>query len=175
MHQLHRMFLAVLRARMQPEEEACLLFPVEQCKAPQESYPWHQLQPPFPRPCPKDLPKLGQLPRDWKWGADFLPALLRWLSELQWLPRDDSLPETHRQVSFLELALDFESHAGRPLPPTPQTRFVGGEMSLQEKGRVMRVAAACWGGRQDGSPFSRQASPTGVGPCSRWGRATRQG
>ena len=31
----------------------------------------------------------------------------------------DGLPETHRQVSFLELALDFESHAGKPLPPTP--------------------------------------------------------
>ena len=36
----------------------------------------------------------------------------------------------------------FESHAGRPLPPTPQTRFVGGDMSLQEKGKVMRLAAS---------------------------------
>ena len=143
--QLHCVFLAVLQARMQREEEACHLFPVEQRKAPQESYPWHQLQPPFPRACPTELPELGQLPRHWKWGPDFLPALVRWLSELQWLPRDDSLPETHRQVSFLELALDFESHAGRPLPPTPQTGFVGGEMSLQEKGRVMRLAASLLG------------------------------
>ena len=88
---------------------------------------------------------MGQLPRDWKWGPDFQPAVLRWLSELQWLPRDDSLPEAHRQVSFLELALDFESYTGRPLPPTPQTRFKGGEMSLQEKGRVLRLAVSMLG------------------------------
>ena len=29
------------------------------------------------------------------------------------------------QVSFMELSLDFEPHAGRPLPPTPQSRFMG--------------------------------------------------
>ena len=118
MHQLHCIFLVVLRARMQKEEEAYLLFSVKHRKAPQESYPWHQMQPPFLRPCLTDLPELGQLPRDWKWGPDFLLALFRWLTELQWLPRDDSLPESHRQLSFLELALYFESHAGRPLPPT---------------------------------------------------------
>ena len=55
-----------------------------------------------------DQPELEQLPRDRKWGPDFLPAMLSWLSELQWLPQDDSLLEAHRQVSFLELALDFE-------------------------------------------------------------------
>ena len=63
-HHLHRMFLAVLRARMQREEEACLLFPVEQRKGSQECYPWHQLQPPFPRPCPTGSLELGQLPMD---------------------------------------------------------------------------------------------------------------
>ena len=144
-HQLHCMFLAVLRARKQRDEEESLLFPVEQRKAPQEQYPWHQLQSPFPRPTKTCLPAMGQLPRDWKWGPDFQPAVLRWLSELQWLPRDDSLPEAHRQVSFLELALDFESYTGRPLPPTPQTRFKGGEMSLQEKGRVLRLAVSLLG------------------------------
>ena len=95
--------------------------------------------PPFPAAVSDESP------RDWKLGPDFLPAMLRWLSELQWLPRDDSLPEAHRQVSFLELALDFESYTGRPLPPTPQTRFAGGEMSLQEKGRVLRLAVSLLG------------------------------
>ena len=61
---------------------------------------------------------------------------------VQWLPRDDSLPEAHRQVSFLELALDFESHAGRPLPPGLETTFVGTEMSVQEKGQVIRLATS---------------------------------
>ena len=99
-HKLHGMFVAVLRAKMQREEEACLLFPVEQRKAPQDCYPWHQLQPPFPKPRLTELPELGPLPKDWKWGGDFLPAVLRWLSELQWLPSDDSLPEAYRQVSL---------------------------------------------------------------------------
>ena len=49
------------------------------------------------------------------------------------------------QVSLLELALDFESYTRRPLPPTPQTRFVGGEMSLHEKGRVLRLAVSVLG------------------------------
>ena len=136
---------AVMRTRKQRDREECLLFPVEQRKAPQEQYPWHQLHPPFSRPTKTQLPGMGQLPRDWKWGPDFQPAILRWLSELQWLPRDDNLPEAHRQVSFLELALDFESYTGRPLPPTPQSRFKGGEMSLQEKGRVLRLAVSLLG------------------------------
>ena len=169
--QLHYMFLAVLRARKQREEEDCLLFPVEQRKAPQEQYPWHQLQPSFPRPCKTHLPEMGQLPRDWKWGPDFQPAILLWLSELQSLPRDDNLPEAHRQVSFLELALDFESYTGRPLPPTPQTRFAGGEMSLQEKGRVLRLAVSLLGkaaGRESILPVGftnrcRSLVPLGAG------------
>ena len=143
--QLHCMFLAVLQARKQRDEEECLLFPVERRKAPQEQYPWHQLQPPFPRPTKTQLPAMGHLPRDWKRGPDFQPSILRWLSELQWLPRDDNLPEAHRQVSFLELALDFESYTRRPLPPTPATRFKGREILLQEKGRALRLAVSLLG------------------------------
>ena len=78
---------------------------------------------------------MGALPRDWKWGKDFLPALLKWLHELQWLTTDDTLPQGHRQVSFMELALDFESHAGRPLPPTPHSTFVGTEILYRKKAK----------------------------------------
>ena len=116
---LHGMFLAVLGATKKREDEASLLFPVERRKAPQDCYPWHQLQLPSPRACPTHLPPIGTLSRDWKWGADFLPALLGWLSELMWLQPDDGLPQGHSRVFFMELALDFESYAGRPLPPTP--------------------------------------------------------
>ena len=130
---------------------------------------------PTAAPFPTAVSELGQLPRDWQWGPDFQPAMLRWLSELQWLPRDDSLPEAHRQVSFLELALDFESYTGRPLPPTPQTRLAGGEMSLQEKTETYGWRSACLGRGQARSPFSRWASPIGVALCSCWGRAPRRG
>ena len=39
----------------------------------------------------------------------------------------------------MELALDFEAYARRPLPPALQSKFVGGKMSLQEKARVLRL------------------------------------
>ena len=71
--------------------------------------------------------------------------MLSWLRELHWLPADDALVG-HRQVSFMELALDFKSHALQPLPPTPQSCFTGSEMSLQEKkGRVLRLAVTLLG------------------------------
>ena len=44
------------------------------------------------------------------------------------------------------LALGFEAFVGRSLPPAPQAKFVGGEMSLQEKGRVLRLAVTLMGG-----------------------------
>ena len=88
---------------------------------------------------------MGLLPKDWKWAADFLLAMLKWLRELRWLITEDTLPQGHRLVSFMELSLDFESHAGPPLPPTPQSRFVGTEMSLHEKGRVVRLAVTLLG------------------------------
>ena len=42
----------------------------------------------------------------------------------------------------MELALDFEAYAGRQLPPAPQFRFVGGEMPLHEKARVLRLVTS---------------------------------
>ena len=125
-HKQHGMFRAVLRAQMQWEEEQSLLFPIRPRKVLREDYRGHQLQPPRPRAQRTTLPAMGALSRDWKWGHDFLPAMVAWLQELEWLPADDTLPQGHEHVSFMELALD----AGRPLPPTPQSRFVGTEVSL---------------------------------------------
>ena len=144
-HKLHGMFLAVLPARSEMEDEVGLLFPVERRKAQQEGHPWYQLQFPGPKAYPMHISPIGPLPRDWKWGADFLPALLRWLTKLMWRPLDEGPPQGHCQVSFMELALHFESHAGRPLPPTPQARFKGTELSVQEKGRVRRLAVTLLG------------------------------
>ena len=68
-----------------------------------------------------------------------------------WLRLDDGLLQGHIQVFSMELALDFESHAGQPLPPTSQTHFNGIEMCLQEKGPGLQLAAtlsvkALWAG-----------------------------
>ena len=100
---------------------------------PREEYPWYQLQPPRPRAQRTSLPAMGALSRDWKWGTDFLPAMVAWLQDLEWLPADDTLPQGHGHVSFMELALDFETHAGRPLPPTPQSRFTGTELHCRKR------------------------------------------
>ena len=91
---------------------------------------------------------LGPLPREWRWGPDLLPVVLSWLLELQWLdlpPAEERHPKAHWQVSFMELAIDFEAYASRQLPPAPQSRFQGGDMSLQEKARVMRLITTLQG------------------------------
>ena len=79
-HKLHGMFLAVLRAKKENEDEAGLTFPVERREARQDRYPWYQLQFPRPKAYPTHVPPIGPLPRDWKWGVDFLPTVLRWLT-----------------------------------------------------------------------------------------------
>ena len=74
--------------------------------------------------------------------------VLRWHTELEWLkmpPAHERIPRAHWQVSFMELALDFEAFAGRPLPPAPQSKFVGRDMSLQEKGTVLRLIVTLTG------------------------------
>ena len=45
----------------------------------------------------------------------------------------------------MELALDFEAYAGRQLPPALQSRFVGGEMPLHEKARMLRLITSLMG------------------------------
>ena len=82
---LHIMFLAVLQARKQKDDESGLLFPVPAQNETRDTYPWHQLQLPRPRGIPPEIPIIGQLPREWKWGPDLLPMVLRWHAELEWI------------------------------------------------------------------------------------------
>ena len=165
------MFGTVLRAGMRREEEQSFLFPIQPHKVPREDYPWYQLQPPRSRAQRTTLPAMGALSKDWKWGTDFLSAMIAWLQEMEWLPADDTLPQGHGHVSFMESALDLETHAGRPLPPTPQSRFAGTELSLQEKGRLVRLAVTLMGkaaGRE--SILPARITTTAALWC-RWGQA----
>ena len=127
---LHEMFLSVLRERKGADNEAGSLFPT--------SRKGYQRSPPV----------LGAVPREWRWGPDLLPMVIRWTTELQWLkmpPPERRRPQVHWQVSYMELALDFEAYAGRQLPPAPQSGFVGGEMPLQEKARVLKLITSLMG------------------------------
>ena len=145
---LHEMFLGVLRDCKGADDEAGSLFPTSHRKEPRNTYPWHLLQLPQPQGVPTPPPVLGAMPREWRWGPDLLPMVIRWTTELQWLtmpPTERRRPQAHWQVSYMELALDFEAYAGRQLPPAPQSRFVGGEMPLQEKARVLRLITTLMG------------------------------
>ena len=67
---------------------------------------------------------------------DLLPMVLRWHAELKWLkmpPAYEHIPRAHWQVLFMELAQDFEAFAGRSLLPAPQSKYAGGDLSLQRK------------------------------------------
>ena len=121
---LHEMFLGVLRDRKGADNEAGCLFPTSHRKEPRNTYPWHLLQLPQPQGVPTVPPVLGAMPREWRWGPDLLPMVIRWTTELQWLkmpPAERRRPQAHWQVSYMELALDFEAYAGRQLPPAPQS------------------------------------------------------
>ena len=145
---VHEMFLRVLKARKQKEHELGLMFPAQFRKEPRNKYPWHQIQLPQTKRRATPVPVLGPLPKEWRWGPDLLPAVLSWLSELQWLdlpPAEERYPRAHWQVSFMELAIDLEAYAGRQLPPAPRSQFQGGDMSLQEKARVMRLITTLLG------------------------------
>ena len=64
--------------------------------------------------------------------------LLSWLGALVWADEVGT-------VSFLELAMDFEAHAGRALPAAPQAAFRGTSLPLQERARVLRLALTTLG------------------------------
>ena len=133
---LHNMLVAVLQARKLRDTQSPMLFMGSSLSQQLRQYPYHQLVGPLPRPEDKGL-LLLRTPKkvEWQWEMPFLADLLCWLRELHWAPE----PGT---VTFLELALDFEEFAQRTLPHAPQAKFKGTTLSLQERGRVLRLAMA---------------------------------
>ena len=144
LYRLYGMFLAVLAARktaldaaQQRGDHRSTVFGPARGRAPdaRAAYPWHQLGAgPLPRPParpPLDAPE--GLPPHWPWEATFLHALLRWAGALLWLPRQG-------QVTYVELALDFEEHAGRALPAAPGHKLAGRVLPLRERAHVLKLA-----------------------------------
>ena len=77
-------------------------------------------------------PPQGPLAR-WLWERGFEEALVHWASALQCVPGSG-------QVTYAELALDFESHSNRALPARPGHRHAPQVLSLWERARVLREA-----------------------------------
>ena len=144
LYRLYGMFLAVLAARktaldaaQQRGDHRSTVFGPARGRAPdtRAAYPWHQLGAgPLPMPParpPLDAPEA--LPPHGPWEATFLHALLRWAGALLWLPGQG-------QVTYVELALDFEEHAGRALPAAPGHKLVGRVLPLRERAHVLKLA-----------------------------------
>ena len=129
LYRLYGMFLAVLAARktaldaaQQRGDHRSTVFGPARGRAPdaRAAYPWHQLGA-GPLPMPPARPPLDApegLPPHWPWEATFLHALLRWAGALLWLPGQG-------QVTYVELALDFEERAGRALQRLQGTSWRG--------------------------------------------------
>ena len=144
LYRLYGMFLAVLAARktaldaaQQRGDHRSTVFGPARGRAPdaRAAYPWHQLGA-GPLPMPPARPPLDApegLPPHWPWEATFLHALLRWAGALLWLPGQG-------QVTYVELALDFEEHAGRALPAAPGHKLAGRVLPLRERAHVLKLA-----------------------------------
>ena len=134
MNTLHTMFVAVLQARKVRDAQAPAVFPGTARSQQLRQYPYQQLVGPLPYSGEKDT-LLLRTPKkhEWPWEMPLLADLLRWLRALTWTQEPGS-------VTFLELALDFEEFAERTLPHAPQAKFKGTTLSLQERGRVLRLA-----------------------------------
>ena len=135
-------------------------------RPPGRGYPMRELVGPLPCPEPLPIAVRNMSPSEWGWEHAFLVDLLLWLAQLHWMPPGAG------QVTFIELALDFEATAGRALPPTPQSSLQGVPLSLQEWARVLRVAFVALKRHSVGPPpflgaFVNRAPslvPLGAGP-----------
>ena len=147
MYGFHSMVLQILRARAHREDVQ--LF--DQPKTKQgRGYPFWQFIGPLPRPEHREKPRIRQpTAQEWRWDSDFRDDLLRWVNELVWIPGKG-------QVSFMELAMDFECFTARTLPASPQAVYRATALPLPERARVLKLALA-----------TLQKAERG------WGRATR--
>ena len=159
LYRLYGMYLAVLAARLaastgdQPGHGDSL-FPEQPRPRPRDPYPWDAFIGPIPGDVFCHQPRLQPgVPADWRWPQDFIHDLIRWARALAWAPGP-------AEVSWAELALDYEAFVGRALPASPDHRLRGTRLPLGERSQVLRkpvgqaerhlAAAALRGGAQLG-------------------------
>ena len=144
MYRPYGMYPAVLSARMGAAVAARRdagagpsVFAIARKRPPdaRRGYPWGQLgagpHPPAPPVAP--LAMRAGPPPGWPREASFAVALLQWASQLRWLPGQG-------HVTYVELALDFEAHAGRALPAPSDHRLWGVTLPLRTRGQVLKMA-----------------------------------
>ena len=137
---MYRMFLAVLAARMASGHgdqagQGDSLFPDEPRPRPRNPFPWDNFVGPLMGDTVRNQPRLRPgAPPGWRWPQDFVQDLVRWAWALAWVPG-------MAEVSWAELALDYEAFVGRALPASPDHRLRGTRPPLGERVQVLRKAA----------------------------------
>ena len=139
LYRLYGMYLAVLAARMaasagdQPGHGDSL-FPEQLRPRPRNPYPWDAFVGPIPGDAVRHQPRLQPgVPADWRWPQDFIHDLVRWTRALAWAPGP-------AEVSWAEVALDYEAFVGQVLPASPDHRLRGTRLPLGEGAQVLRKA-----------------------------------
>ena len=140
---VHNMYVAVLRARKVKDSLSPLLFDGPRRAPPRHPSPFRDLVGPLPltEAGAQGLVLGAPTTTTWPWEPSFLDSLREWLTALRW-PAAAATGPGDGTVTYLELALDYESHAGRALPAAPQARLRGTHLPLQERARVLRLAMA---------------------------------
>ena len=75
------------------------------------------------------------MPPDWRRPQDFIHDLVRWARALAWMPGP-------AEVSWAELALDYEGFVGQALPASLDHRLRGTRLPLGERAQVVRKAVS---------------------------------
>ena len=81
-------------------------------------------------------------------AQEFVNDLLRWFRALSWSPELG-------EVSWVELALDYEAFTARALPAAPCHRLHGTRLPLGERAQVLRKAAGLLEGHLAGGTLVR--------------------
>ena len=136
---LYGMYTVVLAACMvasrgDPEQPRDSLFPDQPRPRPHNPFPWED----FVCPLPGDMVR-NQLclrpgaPLGWRWPQTFVQDVDLWARVLAWGPG-------LANVSWAELALDYEAFVGRALPASPDHHLRRTRLPLGERARVIRKA-----------------------------------
>ena len=135
-YRLFGLALSVLMARMKTKQAASdrghvgLLFPDMPRPGRGRKYPWQELVGPLPRPNRGPQLRLApRFPRGWKWDWQLAADLVSWASMLRW---------REGEVSYAELAMDFEATSGGALPARLEHALRMTVLPLQERAAVLR-------------------------------------
>ena len=139
LYRLYGMYLAILAAHMaasqgdQPGHGDSLFSDQPRVRA-RNPYPWDDFVGSLPGDAVRHHPRLRpRTPPDWRWPQDFIHDLVRWAQALAWMP---GLAE----VSWAELAPDYQVYVGRALPASPNHRLRGTRLLVGEGAQIVRKA-----------------------------------